>query len=303
VSADPKAALAWADVLRQPFERGLIGKLPKATCRACTDARGKVCGEHAKSKCPRCGNYMTTAHIDLDYVGHAAVTDRLLDVDPGWTWEPLALDCDGLPAYDRSGGLWIRLTVCGVSRLGYGDGPDPKQRIGDAIRNAAMRFGVALDLWHKGGDLHDDYADPPDPPPIDPPVDPRAALRSEVAAAGRAQDMDPDAIAADFEGWSGGSIRDADEPTLRSYLAHLTGQDGPAEPDAAGEDDETVAQRIYSAAQAEGTSKADLTRLTLECARRGLVDHPITRPDHRVVGLGALLDEITRSRTTKGKSA
>jgi hypothetical protein len=34
-----------------------------------------------------------------------------------------------------------------------------KERIGDALRNAAMRFGAALDLWHKG-DLHgDDGAD------------------------------------------------------------------------------------------------------------------------------------------------
>ncbi|MGN6537673.1 MAG: hypothetical protein ACTHKQ_18330, partial [Mesorhizobium sp.] len=30
-----------------------------------------------------------------------------------------------------------------------------KVRIGDALRNAAMRFGAALDLWHKG-DLHGD---------------------------------------------------------------------------------------------------------------------------------------------------
>lgn len=99
-------------------------------------------------------------NIEIDYVGHAAVTDRLLSVDAQWTWEPLAYDDVGLPAYDRAGGLWIKLTVCGVTRLGYGDGPDPKQRIGDALRNAAMRFGVALDLWHRGGDLHDDYAVP-----------------------------------------------------------------------------------------------------------------------------------------------
>jgi hypothetical protein len=104
--------------LREPFPRSAVGKLPKG-------------GQQ------------------LDYVGHAAVTDRLLAVDPAWTWEPVALDAMGLPAYDQKGGLWIRLTVAGVTRLGYGDGPDPKQRIGDAIRNAAMRFGVALDLWSK----------------------------------------------------------------------------------------------------------------------------------------------------------
>ena len=55
--------------------------------------------------------------------------------------------------------MWIRLTVCGVTRLGYGDaqgksgGNAMKERIGDALRNAAMRFGAALDLWHKG-ELH-----------------------------------------------------------------------------------------------------------------------------------------------------
>lgn len=35
-----------------------------------------------------------------------------------------------------------------------GSGGDAvKEVIGDALRNAAMRFGAALDLWHKG-DLH-----------------------------------------------------------------------------------------------------------------------------------------------------
>ena len=85
----------------------------------------------------------------LDYVGHAAVTDRLLTVDPDWTWEPMAVDEHGLPLPDAAGNLWIRLTVCGVTRIGVGDGPTMKIRIGDAIRNAAMRFGVALDLWTK----------------------------------------------------------------------------------------------------------------------------------------------------------
>jgi hypothetical protein len=87
--------------------------------------------------------------VQLDYVGHAAVTDRLLQVDPTWTWEPAGYTEHGLPMFDGNNGLWIKLTVCGVTRYGYGDGPDPKQCISDAIRNAAMRFGVALDLWSK----------------------------------------------------------------------------------------------------------------------------------------------------------
>jgi hypothetical protein len=81
--------------------------------------------------------------------------DRLLQVDPEWTWAPVAHDERGLPRLDEHGGLWISLTVCGVTRYGYGDaagkkGPNAvKEAIGDAIRNAAMRFGVALDLWAK----------------------------------------------------------------------------------------------------------------------------------------------------------
>jgi hypothetical protein len=104
-------------------------------------------------------SYLPKGGVKLAYVGHAALTDRLLDTDPAWTWEPLALDGRGLPALDESGGLWIKLTVCGVTRLGYGDagqkkgGDAMKERIGDALRNAAMRFGAALELWHKG-ELH-----------------------------------------------------------------------------------------------------------------------------------------------------
>jgi hypothetical protein len=119
-----------------------------------------------KGKCAKCGGYHGLPAVALSYVGHAALTDRLLDVDPLWSWEPLALDANHLPLIDPNGGLWIKLTVLGITRLGYGDaegktGPNAmKERIGDALRNAAMRFGAALDLWHKG-DLHlDEETDP-----------------------------------------------------------------------------------------------------------------------------------------------
>src|SRR6059058_5236719 len=116
VMTDMPAAKATA--LRKPFPPESVGKLPK-------------------------GGVM------LDYVGHAAVTDRLLAVDPHWSWEPVAFDENGLPAFDARKNLWIRLTICGVTRYGVGDGASVKECIGDAIRNAAMRFGVALDLWGK----------------------------------------------------------------------------------------------------------------------------------------------------------
>jgi hypothetical protein len=112
-----------AKKLREPFRPEQIGKIPKGG-------------------------------IELDYVGHAATTDRLLQVDPDWTWEPMAYGPSGTPLIEwmrdgTYGGLWIWLTVCGVRRPGFGDGKTAKEIIGDAIRNAAMRFGVALDLWAK----------------------------------------------------------------------------------------------------------------------------------------------------------
>lgn len=141
-----------AAALRAPFPPEAIGKLPRITCPACRDSKSKNCDKHQKHKCAECGNYISTQHLHLDYVGHAGTTDRLLQVDPEWTWEPVALGPFGQPVA-TDGGLWIRLTVGGVTRYGWGDGPDMKQMISDAIRNAAMRFGVALDLWSKE-DLH-----------------------------------------------------------------------------------------------------------------------------------------------------
>jgi hypothetical protein len=144
------------DRLRLPFPDHQISKLPKPT-KAQTDA---VKADYKKGvRCKVCGTWHHPDVVHLDYVGHAALTDRLLDVDDTWSWEPVAFNQHGLPALDGNGGLWIRLTVAGVSRLGYGDadgksgGNAVKEAIGDALRNAAMRFGAALDLWHKG-DLH-----------------------------------------------------------------------------------------------------------------------------------------------------
>jgi hypothetical protein len=134
--------------LREPFPAHQISKLPKPYKR-----------DSPKGKCAECGGYHGLPAVHLDYVGHAALTDRLLDTDLEWSWEPVGFTPEGLPALDKNGGLWIKLTVCGVTRFGYGSadgksgGDAMKELIGDALRNAAMRFGAALDLWHKG-DLH-----------------------------------------------------------------------------------------------------------------------------------------------------
>lgn len=136
--------------LRAPFPEDQIEKRPQPMWKNAWE-------DQPKGRCDDCGGYHVLAHtIHLDYVGHAGVTSRLLEVDPFWEWEPLSWTEQGQPRFDGFGGLWIKLTVCGVTRLGYGDAIGKaagstavKEIIGDAIRNAAMRFGVALDLWSK----------------------------------------------------------------------------------------------------------------------------------------------------------
>lgn len=154
--------LSGLGLLRMPFPENQISKLPKPHKR--DSEKGKCLRKKDGGAAPDwqdhfCGGYHGLPAVHLDYVGHAALTDRLLDADLNWTWEPLSWGEDGLPQLDASGGMWIKLTVCGVTRIGYGSadgksgGDAVKERIGDALRNAAMRFGAALELWHKG-DLH-----------------------------------------------------------------------------------------------------------------------------------------------------
>jgi hypothetical protein len=93
----------------------------------------------------------------LDFVGHADITKMLIEVDSEWTWEPVAFDADGLPAYRVENGMahmagWM--TIHGVRRLGIGSvmasKPDLfKELASDYLRNAAMRFGFCLSLWTK----------------------------------------------------------------------------------------------------------------------------------------------------------
>lgn len=176
------------DLLRVPFQDNQISKLPKPTKKQTEDVKADF---KKGIRCTICGGWHHPDVIHLDYVGHAALTDRLLDCDPQWTWEPLALNQHGYPSIDGDGGMWIKLTVCGVTRLGYGDaqgklgGDAMKERIGDALRNAAMRFGAALDLWHKGGDLHGD-GDSVTPQPTAKPM-PEAVKAKAAAMKAKAQ--------------------------------------------------------------------------------------------------------------------
>ena len=127
IKVEAAAELTVWDKLRKAFPPESVGKLPKG---------GR----------------------SVDFVGHAAVTDRLNNAagPENWDYEFMSTDDYGLPRTDSKGNLWIVLKVRDgkdgdwVKRPGYGDGSTSmKELIGDALRNAAMRFGVALDLWSK----------------------------------------------------------------------------------------------------------------------------------------------------------
>jgi hypothetical protein len=169
-SSDPR----WGQ-LRAPFPADEIEYLPQAVSRG---AEKGPCNRPDRNGY-QCGGYHAMPAIHLAYIGHAGLTERLNAVDPHWTWEPAYREISdqaqalitaalvagepelarqilqGCPAKYTEDGLWIRLTVLGVTRLGYGDaagksGPNAvKERIGDALRNAALRFGVASYLWSK----------------------------------------------------------------------------------------------------------------------------------------------------------
>lgn len=173
--------------LREPFPASQIGKLPKGG-------------------------------ITLDFVGHGFITARLLDVDPTWTWEPVSYEETGLPMFDDYGGLWILLTVCGVTRLGYGDaggkkGPNAvKEAVGDALRNAAMRFGVALELWCKG-----------DPDAPQPPTRKRVAQDALMALC-KKKKLVPGEVAQRFSDEYGHSISEAEADTIEAFTKVIAGE-------------------------------------------------------------------------------
>jgi hypothetical protein len=164
--------------LREPFPADQINKLPKPLKK-----------DSPKGKCDTCGGWHGLPAVHLDYVGHAELTARLLDIDPIWNWEPAGWTENGTPKIDVRGGtatMWIKLTVAGVTRLGVGScsankDDVEKELIGDALRNAAMRFGAALDLWSKS-ERHSAASEQPKQ---------RAASKPKPKPA-RADEADPD---------------------------------------------------------------------------------------------------------------
>jgi len=130
----------------------------------------------------------------MSYISHGLVTERLNDADQNWESRTMATHiytgADGMP---HCAGVEIELTVDGVSRVEAG-GPqrqdgfanEIKNSYSDALKRAAMRFGVALEMWESLLDAEgdEDYADPMPPERPQRPQDaPSGAPRYQAARA------------------------------------------------------------------------------------------------------------------------
>jgi hypothetical protein len=111
----------------------------------------------------------------MDFVSHGTVTKRLNERAPGWSSRIVASGVD--VTQSPKGGLLytadvtLELTVAGVTRAELGTNNQPvadrgqalKSAASDALKRAAMRFGVALDLWESLDEQDEDaqYATTP----------------------------------------------------------------------------------------------------------------------------------------------
>ena len=121
---------------------------PSESFALLSEARAQLEGKLAKLREPFRADQIgyrpvkRDSNVQVAYVGHAVITDRILDVDPFYQWE--------FPHHTDAGGRDIGvLTICGISHWGSPDTgeTDWKKAESDAFRRAAMRFGVGLALW------------------------------------------------------------------------------------------------------------------------------------------------------------
>lgn len=211
--------------LRAPFPDDSVSLKPVYTGNyeygdGYEDHEGRI-PESAWGKCEVCGRYHALPAKHLRYVGHARITERLNEVDPEWCWEPLAVDADGVPII-RGGSMWIKLTVCGITRIGIGDAGGKygtnatKEMIGDAIRNAAMRFGCGLEMWFE----QDDEDATPPKIPLQPTESDSAAPFEAIVRPNATKAQKRIAEALIRIGDDGGNARDAARSIREEYGRH-----------------------------------------------------------------------------------
>jgi len=93
----------------------------------------------------------------IDTINHAVVTDRLNKVCPGWTMgEPQFITVDGADGMKHCLAVvnWMQIGTVRRYEIGESERPstfgdEAKKAMSDWIKRAAMRFGVAIDLWAK----------------------------------------------------------------------------------------------------------------------------------------------------------
>lgn len=83
-----------------------------------------------------------TKALLIQYLQHTDVYNRLEEVDPAWSCET------GQPQFvDKTIAIPMKMTVKGVTRENVGEGSDYKSAYSDAIKRAAMLFGVGRYLY------------------------------------------------------------------------------------------------------------------------------------------------------------
>ena len=131
-----------------------------ATISATASALRAIPARHAQPD-PSTLSTLPKGGTNLLYMGHAEVTLALIDVDPEWTWHPVAIDPEtGGPRITPQGKrlvMWGYLEVLGVKRICVGTcdankAECEKELIGDLLRNGALRFGIGTKLWSKATD-------------------------------------------------------------------------------------------------------------------------------------------------------
>ena len=193
----------FTELCRRPFPASAMGVLNRSWCRECSAMRGR--GAHCKThswvqtgKCPwtytagdgstvQCQGDHTWAVNHFTYVGHAALTRRLLEIDPGWDADWVAKTPSGNPdliSTESAVMAWMRLTLCGITHMDIGVADRGNRNslqdlYGNALRRCAMRFGIALELWSK--EELEDFA-PPGEDPGDPDAPPAGEVEEELAS-------------------------------------------------------------------------------------------------------------------------
>lgn len=195
----------------------------------------KILKDHAVPD-PKIVSKLPKGGVTLDFVGHADITRILLEIDPTWAIEPAAYDEAGLPARVKIGnmiqaGFWM--TLLGQTRYCVGSVEDRKSDVGkelvsDAIRNGAMRFGIALSLWTKaewedlGAVPTKTVTKPKAVAPVVKPVSPETVTKFIEAC--NKEGLDHDQVA-DHAGVDlTGSINTDDLTKLRESFKHLKGK-------------------------------------------------------------------------------